>query len=340
MILTAHLKPAGVGIGKKPPTFLNPGDEVTVSVTGLGTLRNKISSSSSTNATVERVQRATCIPVTNIDRSCNGIGLSNINGKKLWYRGICAESTDTSPIVFVHGLGGSTEYWTPLISTLSLTDSHSLHLFDLEGHGLSPTSPLSTLSITSFAKDLRGIFQNADIASGATVVAHSMGCLVALSFVINNPGLVKKLVLVGPPPNPLPETSSKSSQARAHLARTQGMAAVVDAVVTAGISAQTVKNNPLAVAAVRLSLLGQDPEGYAKACSALAGATEELDLRVVDAEVLIITGEDDEVSPPAVCEKYAETLSKCRKPVVLRGVGHWHVFEDCRGVADAVRSFL
>ncbi len=32
--------PAGVGIGFEPPRFLGPGDEVTVTITGLGTLRN------------------------------------------------------------------------------------------------------------------------------------------------------------------------------------------------------------------------------------------------------------------------------------------------------------
>ena len=34
--------PAGVGVGFDPPQFLNPGDEIEVSATGLGTLTNKI----------------------------------------------------------------------------------------------------------------------------------------------------------------------------------------------------------------------------------------------------------------------------------------------------------
>jgi 2-keto-4-pentenoate hydratase/2-oxohepta-3-ene-1,7-dioic acid hydratase in catechol pathway len=32
--------PAGVGLGLDPPRFLGPGDEVTVTITGLGTLHN------------------------------------------------------------------------------------------------------------------------------------------------------------------------------------------------------------------------------------------------------------------------------------------------------------
>lgn len=118
------------------------------------------------------------------------------------------------------------------------------------------------------------------------------------------------------------------------------MSAIVDAVATAGTSEHTKKHNPVGLAAVRLSLLGQDPEGYAKGCTALAGATNALDVGKIEAETLIITGSDDGVSPPALCEKYAESIKRCRGPVVLKGVGHWHVFEDVAGVASAVKDFL
>ncbi|KAF2795310.1 hypothetical protein K505DRAFT_273511 [Melanomma pulvis-pyrius CBS 109.77] len=329
--------PAGVGIGKKPPVFLKSGDEITISVTGLGSLTNKIALLESTNYTVERIESQSSIPATNLSKSINGIGLTRINNKPLYYQNL--GTTVGPPIIFIHGLGSTLECWNPLISTLSLTNSHSLHLFDLEGHGLSPTSPLSALSISSFAADTKGVFEHAGISSGATIIAHSMGCLVALAFAIENPTLVKKLILLGPPPSPLPEAASQDSHARATTVRTKGMAAVVDAVVTAGTSEHTKTKNPIAVAAVRLALMGQDPEGYAKACSALAGAAQALDVGKVNAETLLITGDEDKVSPPQLCEKYAREL-RAREPVVLSNVGHWHVFEDVDGVSAAVRGFL
>ena len=39
-----------------------------------------------------------------------------------------------------------------------------------------------------------------------------------------------------------------------------------------------------------MSPLGQDPDGYAKACSALTSATEELGIGKIDAQTLIVTG--------------------------------------------------
>ncbi|GAB7352298.1 hypothetical protein MBLNU459_g2752t1 [Dothideomycetes sp. NU459] len=331
--------PAGVGIGRKPPVYLKPGDEVTVSVTGLGKLTNRVASATSTNPTLARIQQQSGQTApTNAAKSLGGIGLTKINGKLLHYQKI--GSASGSPIVFVHGLGGTSDYWTPLIRAAHLDQSHALHTFDLEGHGLSPTSPLSKLTIESFADDLNGLFNHADITSNAILVAHSMGCLVAVQFVLSNPGKVSKLILLGPPPSPLPEASVKGSYARAETVRAKGMNAVVDTVAAAGTSERTKSSNPLAFTAVRLSLLGQDPEGYAKACTALAGANNKLDFDRIDAQTLIITGDEDKVSPPPLCQGYAKSIPHSREAIVLEKVGHWHVFEDVAGVVKAVKSHL
>lgn len=104
----------------------------------------------------------------------------------------------------------------------------------------------------------------------------------------------------------------------------------MDAVATAGPSAAT-KSNPIAIAAVRMSLLGQEPEGYAKGSTTLGGATQKLDIANIKAQTLIITGEEDKVSPPAVCKAMSEQILGAEVRV-LKSVGHWHVFEDLGGV--------
>jgi pimeloyl-ACP methyl ester carboxylesterase len=316
---------------------LKSGDEVEVSVTGLGSLKNRIGSVDSSNPTIATVQELSKLPLANT-KAVDFNGLTKIGNK---YLNCLQQGQASGPkLVFVHGLGGTLDFWTPLIRASQLDQSNSLHLFDLEGHGLSPTSPLSKLSIESFAADLKGVFDNADISSGATLFAHSMGCLVAVRFVLDNPGLVSKLVLVGPPPSPLPAAASTNSYARAHIVRTKGMSAVADAIVTAGTSETTKANHPLAVTAVKLSLLGQDAEGYAKACAALAGATNTLDFAQIKVQTLIVTGSEDKVSPPALCEKYQQVLPKGSSLKVLENVGHWHVYEDVSGVSQAVSQFL
>ncbi|KAK0119360.1 hypothetical protein ONS95_010812 [Cadophora gregata] len=328
--------PAGVGFGQKPPVWLKPGDVVEVSVTGLGVLRNTISEPTAVNQIIARVANASHIPTSNLNKTCNGVGLTEVNSKQLYYR----KSGDASkpPIIFIHGLGGSSEFFNPLISSLDLDNTNSLHLLDLEGHGLSPTSAKSTLSVSSYAEDFHALAKLAKI-SQATIIAHSMGCLVAFTLATKYPELVSKLVLLGPPPSPLPEAGRAASTARAATVRDSGMAAVVDAVVTAGTSAKSRSDNPIGVSAVRLSLLGQDLEGYAKGCTALAGASEAIAVGQIKASTLIVTGEEDKVSPPPLCEKYEKEI-KNAVVKVLPQVGHWHVFEDLKGVSDGVRSFL
>ncbi|PVH77217.1 fumarylacetoacetate hydrolase-like protein [Cadophora sp. DSE1049] len=328
--------PAGVGFGQKPPVWLKPGDVVEVSVTGLGVLRNTISEPTALNQTIARVQNTSHVPTSNLYRTCGGVGLTEINSKQLYYRQ--TGDVKAPPIIFIHGLGGSSEFYGPLISSLGLEKTHSLHFLDLEGHGLSPTSAKSTISISSYAEDFYALAQQAKV-SRATVIAHSMGCLVALTLATKHPELVSKLVLLGPPPSPVPEAARNGSVARAATVRESGMAAVTDAVVSAGTSAKSKSDDPIGISAVRLSLLGQDPEGYAKGCTALAGSSEAIPVGQIKAQTLIVTGDEDKVSPPAVCEKYEKEF-KGATVKILPQVGHWHIFEDLKGVSDAMRSFL
>lgn len=243
-------------------------------------------------------------------------------------------------IIFVHGLGGTKEFFTPLTSS-SLATSAKLHVYDFEGHGLSPTHPLSVISISSLVSDLSGIFSLADVTpdAPAVLVGHSMGSLIALQFALQNPSLVSKLILIGPPPSPLPKPAVNTLLAAAAQARSGGMAAVVNDGVATRLSEHTRTTNPLAATAVRLSLLGQDPEGYAKASSALAGFTEPLELEKLTLETLVVSGGEDVISPPAVGEEYVRRMGNARS-VVLPNVGHWHVFEDPNEVAEALQGFL
>ncbi|KAI0802273.1 hypothetical protein GGR55DRAFT_458830 [Xylaria sp. FL0064] len=331
--------PAGVGIGKQPPVFLKAGDEISISVTGLGTLTNKVSQPGLSNATAHRISPPSAFELTNASRAAGkGADLTIVHGKSISYRQLGSGSEN---IIFIHGPGGTKDYWTPLISTLSLSNSATLHVYDFEGHGLSPTHPLSQLTMESLVADLAGIFQKAGIFGSppATLIAQSMSCLVAVKFALHFPSLVHKLVLISPPPCPLPESTRNTLIAHGDLARIKGMPAVVEDIVSQETSESTKENNPLAITAVRLSLLSQDPEGYAKACHAFASATERFEFENLSVDTLIITGGDDEVSTPAVCQEYRNMIKDSRL-VVLKHVGHWPIFEDVVGAAKAVKEAL
>ncbi|KAL7906615.1 hypothetical protein GGI35DRAFT_458506 [Trichoderma velutinum] len=328
--------PAGVGLGLTPPLYLKNGDEVTVTVPGIGTLQNRVSS---VDAAAKLAVSQSAFKISNASRSLDArVGLTTINGKPLNYRRLGSGKTK---IVFVHGLGATTEFYSPIISHLQLEQAATLHLFDFEGHGLSPTHPLSVLTMESLAADLAGVFEHAGVSTScpATLVSHSMGCIIALTFALINPGLVNKLLLLGPPPSPLPEQLRTNTDTRSYIAQTQGMKAVVDAVVLNSTSENTKRTNYVAVTAARLSLLGQEPTSYAKACRALAMATTALPVEDITAQTLIVTGTEDKVSPPPVIEEYSRRI-KGAKAVVLPNVGHWHTYEDVTAISEQLRTLL
>lgn len=330
--------PAGVGFGQDPPTFLKSGDTVEISVTGLGTLRNKVADPSLPNYVAERLAKVSVLPTYNLESTCGGAGLTQIGNKLLNIEEI---GTGSETMVYVHGLGGSTEYYQPLINAAGLKDSHKSYLYDLEGHGLSPTKASSQITIDTYADDLAGIFSYSkfNIKSGV-LVAHSMGCLVAMTFAIKNPSLVKMLILIGPPPSPLPAAAAEAQGKRAVAVRAGGMRACADAVTTAGTSAKTKAERPVALSAVRGSLLSQNPEGYAKGCMALGGsANATIDISRLTMPTLIVTGDEDKVSPVQLVRKM-EGAMKNATVEILKDCGHWHVYEDAEGVAKAVKAFL
>ena len=337
--------PAGVGFGLKPPVFLKPGDVVEVSITGLGTLRNKIAKADPDNHVTKRIQQQTSIPINNLSITNGGLGLTTLaNGKKLNAKKI---GSGPQSIVFVHGLGGDMSFYTPVVNELGLQKENQAQftslLFDLEGHGMSPTKATSKVDIESYAQDIEDLIQALDVPTqnGVTLVAHSMGCLVASLFASKNAKLVNRMVLIGPPPCPLPAAGADGSIKRAAAVRAEGMRNVAMTVATGGTSAKTKSSRHLAFTAVQMSLLSQDPEGYAKGCTALAGAKDlQLDFAQIgqSSKTLIITGEEDKVSPPAHVQKLSETMKAESK--VLSEVGHWHVFEDVEGVTGAMKGFL
>lgn len=339
--------PAGVGFGLNPPQFLNPGDVVEISVTGLGTLRNKVAKADPNNHVTKRVTEESCIPVSNLERSNGGVGLTTLpSGKQLYAKTI---GNGPSTLIFIHGLGGSHLSYAPLINLLGIDkedqSQYTCLVFDLEGHGLSPTKVTSKISIESYAQDLQGLIGAFQLPTqnGVTVVAHSMGCLIAYLFASQHPDLVSRLVLLGPAPCPLPAAGADSNIQRAAAVRKGGMSSVAQTVAANATSQKTKTESPVSYAAIQGSILSQDPEGYAKACTALAGA-RDLHVDFVKLgeklQTCIVTGDEDKISPPAHVIKLAETMGKGARAQVLEGVGHWHVFEDPEGVVKAVGEFL
>jgi 3-oxoadipate enol-lactonase len=225
-------------------------------------------------------------------------------------------------VVMIHGLGGTSNTWTPILGAFA---RHKRVRLDLPGSGRSHRVE-GPLSIARFVQATLRAMAGAAVER-AHVVAHSMGTIVALHLAAEQPRAVRSLVLFGPLFAP-PEAARGAIRARGEKARaegTAGMQTIADALVQTATSAQTKARRPAAAALVRESLMRQDPEGYARSCEALADA-QPADAAKIDCPTLLVTGDEDGVAPPQAVRMMGERIAGSRVEV-LRGCGHWTPLE-------------
>jgi len=235
-------------------------------------------------------------------------------------------------VIFVHGLGGTSNVFTPQV--MALGSRYRTVRPDLPGSGRSTAS--GALLIGSLADAVVRVARVLGIER-AHLVGHSMGTIACQHIAVSEPRLVRSLALFGPLLAP-PEPARQGMRDRATKARTEGMGGIVEAIVQAATSGDTKANNPVAVALVRELLMRQDAEGYAKTCEALAGA-EAADVRRIACPVLLVTGDEDGVASPSNVRAMAEQINGARV-VILNRCGHWATLERAAECSAALKEFL
>ena len=241
-------------------------------------------------------------------------------------------------VVCVHGLGGTSNTFTPLMPALA---RHRVVRIDLPGSGRSHRAE-GALSMSRYADVVLSVCARLNVTR-AHLVGHSMGNIVLQHVAVQSPKLVAGLALFGPLTAP-PDTARTAIRTRGEKANTEGAAGMHEitlALLNASISADTRARLPLAVAFVRESLMRQDPDGYARSCFALADAPAAA-VEQIESSVLLVTGDEDAVAPPQAVRAMAEKLHRARpvRVVVLPRCGHWTPVERPEECARELRAFL
>jgi len=96
------------------------------------------------------------------------------------------------PVVILHGLFGISDNWVSYGRRLSL-EGYEIFIPDQRNHGQSPQS--DNFNYLSLTDDLFDFIDENEIED-PIIIGHSMGGKVAMRFTLENPLLVKKLVVV------------------------------------------------------------------------------------------------------------------------------------------------
>src|SRR4051812_41598863 len=151
-------------------------------------------------------------------------------------RTVVEDEGEGDAVVCVHGLGGSTNTFTPLMPALA---RHRVVRVDMPGSARSQRVE-GPLTIARFVHTLISVCTRLDVAR-AHWVGHSLGTIVCQHLAVTAPKLVRSLALFGPLIAP-PDAARAAIRARAAKARGEGVAGMHEialGLVGAAISADT-----------------------------------------------------------------------------------------------------
>lgn len=236
-------------------------------------------------------------------------------------------------VVLLHPVGLDGSFWGGLPAALA-TGRRVLSL-DLAGHGASPavTRPRP---IEDYADDVAAAIVEAG-GGPAAVVGLSFGSMIAQMVAIRHPALVSALVPCGSG-GTFAEEVRPVLRERGLMAERDGMAAVVDATIERWFTAEF-RADP-AVERVRRRLLSDDVAGWSAGWHAIAGLDATPHLGRVSVPTLVIAGEKDAATAPAVTEATIARIVPGARFVVLPGAPHMMQIE-CEGAyTQAVADFV
>ncbi len=254
------------------------------------------------------------------------ISTNNIN---LFYE----EHGKGDPLVFIHGLGSSTQDWDSQVQEFS--KSYKVITLDLRGHGQSD-KPAGPYSIPMMATDVAGLFQSLNLPS-AHLVGLSLGGAVSFQFVLDHPSSVKTLTIVnsGPSLGGTPEEAQKEIERRVGIVQQLGMRAMGEALSPALFP------NP-AHALLRETFIKRwaenDPQAYIEATRSIGYFNVADRLGEIKCPTLILASDQD-YTPVSLKESYAKLIADARL-VVIPEAHHALPIEEPEKFNTALREFL
>jgi 3-oxoadipate enol-lactonase len=246
--------------------------------------------------------------------------------------------SDSTPsdqaVVFVHGLGGCSYAWWAQLAAVAAAGHRAL-AYDQRGAGLS-SKPPGPYSVELWAEDLERLLNALEIER-ATLVGHSVGCMVAEHAAVRLQDRARGLAVLGGALRWRPEARPVFEE-RVKLARAGRMDEIAAAVAHTGLSERCREDNPALHGLFCELIASNDPRAYADWSAATAGG-EMVEPGLVACPTLAFCGELDPVTPPSFAEAIAEAVPDART-AVIEGAAHWCHLEAPAAVSDALLPFL
>ncbi|MDP1908346.1 MAG: alpha/beta fold hydrolase, partial [Hyphomicrobium sp.] len=217
-----------------------------------------------------------------------------------------------------------------------LAAKHRVTLFNLPGfHGSEPTVlPL----MDAYVAAIEDGFDEFKIGNDAVLIGNGFGGTVALAFALAHPERIAKLVLSDAAACFPPEGRAQFAGMAAKVGE-GGLGAIAEIAAKRVFSPAYLAAHPEKIEEREQVLLGIDPKAFLAACKILQEADLTPLLPRLKVPTLVVCGEFDQATPPALNKQIADKVAGSRY-VELPGCGHCPPLEQPEAFIAAIKEFV
>jgi 3-oxoadipate enol-lactonase len=257
---------------------------------------------------------------------------TTVNGVETYYE---IHGKQGAPwLAFSHSLACNVRMWDAQIEAFK--DRFRILAYDTRGHGKS-AAPAGPYTLEAMADDLRALVSHLDIQR-LHFVGLSMGGMIGQTFAIKYPGIFSSLTLADTTSR-YPAEAAPLWQERIRTAEAKGMQPLVQPTLERWFTEPFRKKGSDVVRNIATAISATPVAGYAGCCAAIPKINVTTRLKEIKCPVLVICGEQDPGTPPAMAREIQENTPGA-KLVLIPQAAHLSNLEQPEAFNRALEGFL
>lgn len=240
-----------------------------------------------------------------------------------------------APVVTLsHSLACDITMWDPQMAML--TAKYRVLRFDTRGHGKS-SAPAGAYTLGMLAEDARQLLKAVGVQK-THWIGLSMGGMIGQMLALESPDLLASLTICDSSSRVPPE-ARPVWQERIEMAKSKGMAALVDSTLGRWFTEPFLKSQPAKIEPIRKLILNTPVDGYCGCGQAISQLDNTDKLPAIKLPTLIVVGRQDVGTPVAASEVMHAKIAGS-KLVVLEDASHISNVEQPEAFNKAIGDFL
>ena len=259
-----------------------------------------------------------------------------LDNRVVSYREAGSKNNNIPVMAVLHGIGSGSGSW---VNTMSYFEN-KFHVlaWDAPGYNFSTSLPDDKPDALDYAKAFDQFVNNLGVKP-EIVIGHSLGAMIAGSYAAMSDASLPILILANPANGygkALPKEREKRLHDRLNMVRDFGPDGMAEK-RSGNLLSQ--KASPDALELVKWNMRKVTLRGYEQASHTLSNGSLIDDALNYDGKVLVICGDEDQVTPVLACKSVAKAYINAPFKI-LKGLGHATYVEGSKQFNNAIADFL